>query len=232
MPETGSGGGSAASVGHSLREIDPDNRSDVRTITRLHLELLNWGPLASLGPLFLERCCYTVLVREHLMSALLYEVEGQSAGFIVYTCCRAGAFFHDALRRHWLRVVWLALVSAVVHPSIIRSLLAAARRLRYKRAGGIGLPSADAEILAIGVCPQYRSPAFVSRTGLHIGRHMYLHVARHLKSQGQSALQMDVDGFNRQALLFYHGLGGSFHRFEHDGETSYRIGFDLGQLQG
>ena len=216
---------------HLLRRIDPDNPSDVRAIARMHLELLSWGPLAALGRPFRERCCYSMLLREDLMRAFVYQVQGEPAGFVAYTCQPAG-FLLQVVRRHVVRIVWLALVSVLCQPRGILRLVSSMRRLRYKIVRGTGLPSADAEILAIGVYPHYRSACFVNRTGLHIGRELFQTVVRELRARKKMSVQMDVDGFNREVLLFYHALGGSFHRFAIDGELHYRIIFELPQLEG
>src|SRR5437763_335482 len=53
-------------VRHRFREIDPARSQDVATISRLHLALLDWGPMARLAQLFLRRFPDTALVRHGL----------------------------------------------------------------------------------------------------------------------------------------------------------------------
>jgi len=76
-------------VGYRIREIDPAGRQDIATVSRLHLVLLDWGPMARFGEFFLRRFCYTVLLRDGLMRAALFEVDGRPAGFVAYTSPRS-----------------------------------------------------------------------------------------------------------------------------------------------
>src|SRR5262245_38117027 len=72
------GAGLAVAPVYRLREVSQESRGDVRELTRLHMKLLGHGPMARLGTLFLERFCYTVLIRESLLKAVLLEIEGRA----------------------------------------------------------------------------------------------------------------------------------------------------------
>jgi ribosomal protein S18 acetylase RimI-like enzyme len=213
-------------VGPRLREIDPGDRRDVTTISRLHLALLDWGPMARLGELFLRRFCYTILVREGLMRAALFEVDGRPAGFVAYTH-RSITFHRRALRRHAPYVAWLILLSVLRDPGLVPRLLRAVRLMFSRRAEGRLGQDPLGEILAIGVRPEYGTPNFVRRTGLRIGDELVAHVADDFRRAGVERMRMVVDAHNKPALFFYHRLGGSFEPYERAGEPMVQVWFDL-----
>jgi ribosomal protein S18 acetylase RimI-like enzyme len=213
-------------IPHRLREIDPDDRRDVATISRLHLTLLGHGPMARLGELFLRRFCYTFLVREGLMRAALFEVDGQPAGFVAYTS-RSITFHREAIRRHGVQVARLIALSVLRDPRVLPRLLKAVR-LMFSRRAELRLGQDPlGEVLAIGVLPQYRTPQFVQRTALRIGEELIAHVAAGLQRAGVDRMRMVVETHNKPALLFYHGLGGRFEPYEHAGEPMVQVWFDL-----
>ena len=209
-----------------LREIDSATQ-DVASITGLHLELLGHGPMARLGELFLRRFCYGVLLRDGLMRAALFEVDGRPAGFAAYTS-RSITFHREAIRRHWAYVAWLIALSVVRDPRLVARLLKAAR-LMFSRRAELDLGRDPlGEVLAIGVLPEYRTPEFVHRTGLRVGEELIAHVMSYFRSVGVDRARMVVEAHNKPALLFYHRLGGrGFDPYEHAGEPMVQVWFDL-----
>jgi ribosomal protein S18 acetylase RimI-like enzyme len=226
IPGVGAGRRGASPVAHRFREIDPAREQDVATITRLHLALLEWGPMAGLGELFLRRFCYTALVRDGLMRAALFEVDGRPAGFVAYTD-RSIAFHRDAIRRHVVYVAWLVALSVLRDPRLFFALLRAARLMFARRAEGHLGPDPLGEVLAIGVLHDYRTPEFVHRTGLRIGDELIGYVAAHLRRLGLDRMRAVVDAPNKAALLFYHHLGGRFEPYERAGEPMVQVWLDL-----
>jgi ribosomal protein S18 acetylase RimI-like enzyme len=214
-------------VGHRLREIDPANRRDVAAITDLHLSLLGHGPMARLGPLFLRRFCYTVLVREGLMRVALFEVDGHPAGFVAYTD-RSITFHRQAIRRHAAYVGWLIVLSVLRDPRLVRRLLKAAWLMLSRRGERDLARDPLGEVLAIGVRPEYRTPQFMQRTALRIGEELIRHVVASFQRAGVETMRMVVEAHNKPALLFYHRLGGRFEPYEHAGEPMVQVWFDLG----
>ncbi|MBI3029540.1 MAG: GNAT family N-acetyltransferase [Candidatus Rokubacteria bacterium] len=213
-------------VGHRLREIDPTRREDVATITRLHQVLLEWGPMARLGELFLRRFCYTVLLRDGLMRAALFEVDGRPAGFVAYTD-RSITFHRQAIRRHWAYAAWLIALSVLRAPRLVPRLLRAVW-LMFSRRAELHLGQEPlGEVLAIGVLPEYRTPHFVRRTALRIGEALIAHVVAYLQRVGVDRMRAVVDAPNKPALLFYHQLGGRFEPYERAGEPMVQVWFDL-----
>jgi ribosomal protein S18 acetylase RimI-like enzyme len=216
--------GVAVSCG--LREIDAGDRPDVGAITALHLRLLGHGPMARLGELFLRRFCYTVLLRDGLMRAALFDVDGQPAGFVAYTS-QSIMFHREAIRRHWVYVAGLVAVSIARDPRLVGRVLKAVR-LMFSRRAELDLGRDPlGEVLAIGVLPEYRAPGFVRRTGRRIGEELIAHVVSHLRRAGVTRMRMVVEADNKPALLFYHRLGGRFEPYEHAGEPMVHVWFDF-----
>ncbi len=90
----------------------------------------------------------------------------------------------------------------------------------------------SAEVLAIGVLPEYRTAAFVRGTGLRVSRELVMHAAGRFMEVGLTEMRMVVDAFNTQTLLFYHGMGGRFERYRRAGEPMVQVRFDLQRLMG
>ena len=195
-------------------------------ITSLHLALLDWGPMARLGELFLRRFCYTALLRDGLMRAALFEVDGRPAGFVAYTD-HSIAFHRQAIRRHAAYVAWLVALSVLRDPRLVPRLLGAVRLMFARRAEGHLGQDPLGEVLAIGVLPEYRTPAFVHRTGLRIGEELIAHVVAYFRRVGVDRMRAVVDAPNKPALLFYHHLGGRFEPYERAGEPMIQVWFDL-----
>jgi ribosomal protein S18 acetylase RimI-like enzyme len=211
---------------HRIREIDPENRQDTAVITRLHLELLWWGPLALLGETILRDFCYTVLVREGLMRAALYEVGRHPAGFVVYTD-RSITFHRSAISRHFGYVTYLTALSLLRNPRVIFWLMRAIRLMVSRRKEHKESRDPLAEILAIGVKPEYRNAGFVRRTGLQISRELVAHAVLYFRRIGLSRMRMIVDADNKPALLFYHGLGGRLEPCKQGGVSAYCVWLDI-----
>lgn len=227
---TGAAGGHAAGgFAAGMRVIGPEDGRSIRAVTDLHLQLLPWGPMAGLGRLFLRRFCYTLLIRDGLMEAALFEVDGEPAGFIAYTT-RSLTLHREALMRRPGAAALLLAGSVLANPAVLVRLVKGARllfsRRTEKRAGG----DPQAEVLAIGVLPAYRTPVFARRAGLRISRELVLHAARRFHQAGMREMRMVVDAFNKPALLFYHGLGGRFEQYRRAGDPMVQVRFDLDAL--
>lgn len=216
---------------HALRVIDPGDERGIAAITDLHLRLLSWGPMAGLGRLFLRKFCYTLLVRDGLMEAALFEVNGVPAGFVAYTT-RSLTFHREAIRRHFAAAVLLLAGSVLSNPAVLARMVKGARLLFSRQAEQSAGDAPPAEVLAIGVLPEYRTAAFVRGTGLRVSRELVMHAAARFREAGLTEMRMVVDAFNTQTLLFYHGMGGRFERYRRAGDPMVQVRFDLYRLMG
>jgi len=210
----------------SLRALDPDDKKDVVAVANLHRELLDWGEMAGLGKLFLERFCYRTLVKDGLMQVSLYEINGRPVGFIAYTA-HSLSFHRRALRKHFFYLAFLLFISIMREPSTIRHLLRALRLIRSRRSEINHRKCGAAEILAIGVLPEYRSLSFYQRTGLRISVELLKSAVSFFKRIGLKKVDVFVDAFNTQALLFYKNFGPIVRPYTRAGVSMYQVTLDL-----
>lgn len=216
-------------AGFVIREVDPSKRADAALVAGLHLQLLGFGPMAGLGEIFLRDFCYTVLIREGLLRAAVYEVDGHAAGFIAYTD-RSITFHRDALRSHPFQVGWVLLRSIAVDARMVKKIVRAVRViLSRRRETWIGADPL-AEVVAIGVLPEFRSPMYMRRTGRKISRELILYAARWFRNRGLEQMRLVVDHDNLQTILFYHSLGGRIEPYEQAGVPVYHIRFDVVEM--
>ena len=216
-----------------IREVFPDNRRDIAAVAKLHMALFrDMGPMAQLGELFIRDYCYRALIRSGLTRAAIYEVDGQPAGMIAYTD-RSISFHRSAIRQHWFYIGWLLARSLVRAPSTVVRLPRAVRLMLSRRAEDQVIGEDPlAEVLAVGVLPQYRSAQFIRQTGLRIGDELQEYVIDFFRHSGLETVRMVVDAVNTPALLFWHRVGGRFEPYEHGGVPSVQIWLDLGQETG
>ena len=73
---------SDAGVKFTLREIDPGDRQGLEQIATLHMELLDYGPMAGLGKRFVREICYQAHMQDEMLRVVLAEVNGEPAGFV------------------------------------------------------------------------------------------------------------------------------------------------------
>jgi len=214
---------------HGIREVDPENRRQLAAVANLHMRLFHdMGPVAQLGELFVREFCYAGLIRDGLIRAAIYEVDGEPAGMVAYTD-RSIGFHRSALRRHWLYVGWLVLLSVIRSPRIAFR-LPRAFKVMFSRRHEQHVLGEDpmAEVLAVGVLPEYRRPEFVRRTGLCISDELQDHVFNFFRHAGLSQVRLVADADNMAALLYWHRAGGGrFEPYVLGGKPSVQIWLDL-----
>ncbi len=216
-------------VGYTLTAVRPDDRVTVAKIARLHKELLDFGPMARLGERFLRDFCYTTLLRDGLMRAVLCEVQQEPAGFVVYTS-RAHTFHRTAMRNHLLQVMWLGLLSAMDDDRPVARLMEAGQAMLARRSEPPTEKDPSAEVLAIAVKPQFSNPAFVRTSGARLSELLVRHCAVAFRGEGLKRMRMIVDADNRAALLFYSALGAQLEPYTGAARPSMVVWFDIAAL--
>jgi ribosomal protein S18 acetylase RimI-like enzyme len=188
---------------------------------------MDFGPMARLGELFIRKFCYTVLVRNGLMRAVLYEVDGNPAGLLAYTD-RSITFHRYAMRNHWINVSYILLLSVLKDPRVLIHLVRAFRVILSRR-GESGLVGEDplAEVIALAVKPEYRTARFVREAGRKISEELIEYAASRFREAGFDRMRMIVDVDNKPTLMFYHGLGAKFEPYEQGGKPSIHAWLDL-----
>ena len=215
-----------------LREVVPSDAQAVAGAARLHRQLFSdIGLIAQLGERLLRRFCYDVLIRDGLMSAAVFEVNGAPAGLAAFTT-DSKALHAAAMTRYPGLVVRETLMSLLLEPRIIFGLPSAARLLFERRQERIEGGAPVAEMLAIGVLPEYRSPEFVRRTGLRIGDLLLAHALAHFKRAGFREARGVVLAHNRPALMFFRMRAARMEPYANAAKPSYQVWFDVNKTPG
>lgn len=160
------------------------------------------------------------------MKAALAEVNGQPAGFIAYTH-RSITFHRSAIGKHLGYVTYLTILSIISNPLLIPRIFRAARVMFSRRQEQNLGQDPLAEILAIGVLPEFSNPGFIRHTGLRISAELVNHAASYFRRIGLNEMRMIIDADNRAALLFYHSLGARLEPYEQAGKPMVQAWLDL-----
>lgn len=229
--ESGSAAGPKAPVAR-LREVVPADSEAIAWAARLHRELFSdIGLIAKLGERLLRRFCYTVLVRDGLMKATVFEVDGEPAGLAAYTT-DSKALHAAAAERYLGLVLRETLVSMLLEPRILLGFPGAFQLLREREHEPIESGGPVAEMLALGVMPAFRTPDFVRRTGLRIGDLLLAHALADLKQAGCRQARGVVLAENRPALMFFRMRASRIEPYPHAARPSYQVWFDVDKPKG
>jgi len=184
---------------YELRKFGAGAPPNVRDISELHAALLPASPITLLGRRFREQFYYKELPEMGLIFGAVAYVGSRAAGFVAATHDSNG-FMAAALARMPLRVAWLVATALVADP---RRILAVWETLRIKRdrersSEGLG----KAEILSLGVLPEYRS-----HSGLNIARDLVQSVMETFQASGAMRVCAVIDADNQPSLRFFEKLG-------------------------
>lgn len=187
----------------SKRQLGPDECHDIAV---LHRELLPHSPVVLLGPGFMERFYYPVLSTDGLICGAIAYLDSVPAGFIVATHDSDG-FMSDAVRRHFIRLIWVMGTSVLRNPRRIVAI-----RDAYMIQRGVSQAVADrdgqvGELLSFGVLDRYRSAKFVRSTGIRLSQHLFDAAIVVLKSRGVRRIRSVVDQDNIETKIFYSANG-------------------------
>lgn len=198
--------GAKSQGGYEIREFGSADSAPApaSALAKLHAELLDHSPVVLLGPEFMEEFYYSVLPANELIFGALACVDEQPAGFIVATADAEG-FMSQAIRRHAARLAWICAKSVVRSPRRILAMKEAVDIQRNVKSSGYG-PEVG-ELLSFGVRKDYRSRAFVERTGARIGADLLQVALRQQRDRGKTTLRAIVDKDNLEAQFFYRAQG-------------------------
>lgn len=202
--------------------------SALRSVSRLHMELLDYGPMAGLGELFIREAIYRPHIDDGALHAFLYRVDGADVGFVAYTE-HSTSFHRGVLRQHWLRAGGVLLLALLQDPRRIRNVIRAVRVLLSRRGERqLALdPDALGEVVCIAVQRDFVRAGFVRATGRRPSADLVRMAANRLRGRGQRRMRMLVDADNREVLFLYHLLGAHFEPYEQAGEPMVQVWFDL-----
>jgi ribosomal protein S18 acetylase RimI-like enzyme len=173
-------------------------------LAKMHRELLPTSPVIALGPRFLADFYYGLLPADELMFGAIAYVGEQPAGFIVATDDSTG-FARAGALAHWWTLCRVLALSVIESPMRLFEMGRAVRLLRSRPR--IDPTTKAAEILSLGVSPEFRTPAFVRSTGIRISLDLLQSVMDALRQKGAREVRAYVDADNRPAQLFYSTQG-------------------------
>lgn len=209
-----------------LREINPDNKADLKTVSRLHMQLLGFGPMAGLGERFIRETCYAKPVQDGFLKLALYEVDGEAAGFVAYTS-QSISFHRHALKDHWIYAGWLTFIALLERPQRIKALIRAIKVVLSRRSEIKSGSDPMGEVVCIAVSPKFLAGKFVRKTGITVSEDLVRYSATKLQKSGVAEMRMLVDADNKAPLFLYHKLGASFEDYQQAGEPMVQVWFDL-----
>jgi len=175
-----------------------------RVLAALHGSLMEHSPVVLLGPRFMEHFYYRVLPQMGLIVGAVAYVDETPAGFIVATRDSDG-FMGQAIRKHWLYLLWLLGISVVLQPTRLGALWEAVQIMRNRNT--TGRREAAGELLSFGVLADFRSAKFTRRTGLKISQDLMSSALQQLREQDVRVIRSLVDQDNLSVKLMYRGLG-------------------------
>jgi hypothetical protein len=160
------------------------------------------------------------------MKAAVLEIGGRPAGLVAYTG-DSRAFHAAATQRYLGLVIWETLCSALLSPRIVAGFPSALRLLRDRREEPAEARDRIAEILALGVLPEFLTPALarVSRVrpaDLLLGRAL-----ADLKAAGCREARGVVLAENRPALVYFRMRASRIEPYLNTDRPSYQVWFDL-----
>jgi cyclopropane fatty-acyl-phospholipid synthase-like methyltransferase/ribosomal protein S18 acetylase RimI-like enzyme len=209
-----------------IREVNPKSARDLKQLTKLHMKLLHFGPMTKLGSLFIQEIAYGVNLREGLLKAALYEIDGKPVGFISYTP-RSITFHRTSLNKHWLYALWILSLSIVQQPQRFLRLIQVVHVMLSRRSEQEVERDPLGEVVSIGVLPDCLAPKFVRETGLRISQSLVFHAMGYFQRAGVKEMRMIVDADNKPALLFYHSLNATFTPAKQGQKSVVNVWFDL-----
>lgn len=210
---------------HALREIDARG-PDLRKVSEMHMELLDFGPMAGLGEPFIRKACYGMHMKDGSLRCAVYEVDGNPAGFIAWTD-RAISFHREGLRKHWLYAGLSLAQSLLMDPRRILALGRALRVVGSRRSESGALRDPLGEIVCIAVKRAYLKREFAPREGVSISEALIEHAGDRLRALGVDRMRALVDKPNKAALMLYHKLGATFESYDQAGEPMVEVWLDL-----
>jgi hypothetical protein len=214
----------AAANPFELRELQGDS-PELEHVADLHMELLDYGPMAGLGRRFVRDICYRAHMRDGLLRVVLAELDGQPAGFIAFTAASIG-FHRSGLQRHWFQAGWVLFTSLLAEPRRVAKLGRALRVLWSRRKETVLGRDPMGEVVCVAVRKQYLAPAFVRQVGVRLSEFLIRYAQRELAAADVKHMRMIVDADNKPVLMLYHFMGARFEPYEQAGEPRVHVWFD------
>jgi ribosomal protein S18 acetylase RimI-like enzyme len=196
------------SLHKSVYEVVPFEQMrlpSAQDLARLHLTLLPNSPISLLGELFARSFYYKLLPKQGLLFGAVAYVDQQPVGFIVVTD-KPNEFMRSALKRHFLYLVGVVMVSVLMNP--IKRLAAIREAWQIMSSlPQLEIPDSEGELLSFGVLPEYRLSEFGQQSGHYVAADLLNTIVDPLKQRGMDSVRAIVDTDNQVARSFYRKHG-------------------------
>ncbi|HEU4530372.1 MAG TPA: methyltransferase [Steroidobacteraceae bacterium] len=209
-----------------LTEILATDDAGLEAIAQLHMELLDYGPMAGLGGRFVREVCYRAHMQEGVLRVMLARVDGEPAGFVAVTPYSLN-FHRSGLKQHAMLAGWETLVSIASRPARLKALVRALKVLGSRRHEVERTEEVLGEVVCIAVRPQFLTGRFQRESGLRLSQLLVQRSAEYLRKAGVDDMRMLVDADNKPVLMLYHLMGAHFKGYELGGEPMVEVWFNL-----
>jgi len=225
MPNS-SAADNATPIVPEIVEVHPDDEQALSEVAAMHMELLDFGPMAGLGLRFIRDVGYRLHLEDGLLSVAICRVAGEPAGFVAYTD-RSVSFHRSSLGRHFLKVSWILMLSLLADPRRIVKLVRALKVVGSRRSEQQRFADPLGEVVAIAVLRKFLSRNYADENGKRMSESLVVYAQKRLRTRGVDSMRMLVDADNKGALFFYHGMGARLDAYEQAGEPMVEVWFDL-----
>jgi ribosomal protein S18 acetylase RimI-like enzyme len=192
-------------MSYSVLPFDRDHHPPAKALAQLHRRMLPRSPISLLGQQFAQKVYYGLLPQQGLTFGAVAYVNAQPVGFIAATT-RPQDFMQFALKRHLVYIGSVIVLPTLIHPvKHIRGIWQALTIMRHLPTSII--TNGEAELLSLGVLPEYRHSALGKQIGHHIAHDLVQVVVQQLASRNQTAMRAIVDQDNIAAQIFYQRSG-------------------------
>ncbi len=216
----------------SIGFLDPHNSPDVTAVAELHRTYLGDSPVVRLGERFLHQFYYVRLIEDELVRCKVCQSDQGVVGFAAYTT-HPFDFMSVGLRKHFLALTRLMLLSLAKRPAMVGDILFVLRLLRQLRSESQEAPEPDTgELLSLVVLPEFQDavlPGGTSRLPLRLIEAAMLDLRR----AGLRQIQFTVQPSNRAANILYSAMGCSFKKVERasGGVHRYSCSLEEGRVE-
>lgn len=154
-----------------------------------------------LGRIFAQHFYYRRLPKHGLIFGFVACLDDRPIGFAVGTT-DSGGFMSRGLRAEWRTLAWALPASMLSRPRSVVSLWRTLRLMKERGAYSGNAPC-SAELLSMGVLPDYRTRKFKQRLGLSPSAELLRAVTSRFSAQGLDRAVLYVDRDNSRATRFY-----------------------------
>jgi hypothetical protein len=189
----------------SMESLDPRNDADVAAVAGLHTQYLETSLVVRLGDRFLRRFYYRVLVKDDLIHCTICRVDNRIVGFHVCT-----KYPNDVIargvRKHFVRLAWLMLVSVVQRPRLLREIWQAFLAMRSSREDEPHDPGTVGEGMSLVTEKEYRDYV-VPETGRRVPEQLFECMKQYFSDAGYSRIVMYIEPSNIASNRFHIAMG-------------------------